>query len=692
MPVLKRARGSPKAMEAWRQWMELQWSRREDERRRVAEGSDFDHIPLFQTWCRRFTATEAEVGDIQAALAGGDTRLLEITQAQGKRFRIEWAFGRVTRLFALCVSYNVKGDCAGFSPLQEAPEPPQPASVATPPAPEVARPSPPTVPPPEAHAAHAAAEPADDQRFHKIQVTGRIHLGKRYELEQRPRQQTTRLEVTDVSGPAIDIEGVRPEARGLVGDAMEFAFADAPSGDLWIEGNGLVTSFGIFGAPGCGKTVLLMYLLTQVLEHEPDDPRRRYGALILDPKAGLIEDVARIVDEAGRRDDLVVVNTNHMERLGQAINVIDCCLDPYELGAILVLAGRSAGIDASDPFWFQEWTNLFAASVSLLRVHASLDRLRKERPVTLGRLIDVLLTHSDDGAAGQHPVREIQRIAREVAEAAVDFDPKLQRDVLVDVSQIERFYRQDYAGTIEAFITRAFGMFRRSRLACYSNDAPRRAGQVPFYEDIIENGKIVLVSVSPAEPMLAKTLCTLIKCLFQRTVLARGDLLAGTLTNRERPVVLACDEYSEVASEVPGQSMGDGQFLALARQYGCMALLATQSVNVLQASSLKETWRSVFSNFAAKIYMRLADNETAEEATKLAGESDWKLVSQGKQIGRGGGGASMQKELRERKNLPSTVLTQVLKTGEAVVIGSGDGGATNPGTFFMRVPRPGAPR
>ena len=39
------------------------------------------------------------------------------------------------------------------------------------------------------------------------------------------------------------------------------------------------------------------------------------------------------------------------------------------------------------------------------------------------------------------------------------------------------------------------------------------------------------------------------------------------------------------------QSMGDGQFLALARQYGCMGLLATQSVNVLEASSLRDAWR-----------------------------------------------------------------------------------------------------
>jgi hypothetical protein len=34
------------------------------------------------------------------------------------------------------------------------------------------------------------------------------------------------------------------------------------------------------------------------------------------------------------------------------------------------------------------------------------------------------------------------------------------------------------------------------------------------------------------------------------------------------------------------------------------------------------------------------------------------------------------------------VLTQCLKTGQAVVIGSLDGGKSNPGTYFLEVPKP----
>ena len=190
---------------------------------------------------------------------------------------------------------------------------------------------------------------------------------------------------------------------------------------------------------------------------------------------------------------------------------------------------------------------------------------------------------------------------------------------------------------------------------------------------IRQSGKaeIILVSLSPAEPAVAKTLCTLVKCLFQRAVLSRLD---GPLKSCRRPLIIACDEYGEVASEVPGQ-IGDGDFFSQARQFGCMGLLATQSVNVLQASSLKDAWRSVFSTFGAKIFMRVVDNETAEEATKVSGEYDWYKTSVGTSHSKDGLSSSIQKDLIERKSLPTAVLTQVFARGDAAILGSLDGSA-----------------
>jgi TraM recognition site of TraD and TraG len=520
--------------------------------------------------------------------------------------------------------------------------------------------------------------------FTKVKVDGRILLGAGHELEQKPVCDRDGQPVVARSAGSEDSFELLGLDEGPLGQKLAFSFSDRPKRQLHIEGEGLTTSFGIFGAPGSGKTVLLLHLLEQVLAHSCEDPERRFGALILDPKAALIDDVVEMVKRAGRSDDLYIVNTDELNGRGESINVIDCSLDPHELGAILVLAGRSAGIDASDPFWFQEWTNLFSSTLSLLRQHDDLDG-RQGTPVTLRRVLDAIFNEVDVGKPPEtERKREIQLVAMKLGKRLGELSEERRADLRSDIQNLNRFFSRDYVPTIEAFVTKAFGMFRRSKLWCYSGG---RAADRPFYEDIIQEGRIVLVSISPAEPILGKTLSTLMKSLFQRTVLGRGELLSsGVISNGVRPLVMACDEYSEIASEVPGQSMGDGQFLALARQYGCMALLATQSVNVLEASSLRDTWKSVFSNFAAKIYMRLVDNQTAEEASKLAGESEWRVHSYGTSVGGESRQLSRQRDLRVRTNLPTTVLTHVLTRGQGVVIGSLDGGKTTPGTYYLQVP------
>jgi hypothetical protein len=71
---------------------------------------------------------------------------------------------------------------------------------------------------------------------------------------------------------------------------------------------------------------------------------------------------------------------------------------------------------------------------------------------------------------------------------------------------------------------------------------------------------------------------------------------------------------------------------------------------------------------------------------KLAGDADWKIFNRGSNVGGQGYGASTQRDLRERKTLPTAVLTQVLKVGEGVAIGTLDGGTSTPSTRYVKVP------
>lgn len=524
----------------------------------------------------------------------------------------------------------------------------------------------------------------NDVQPKRITVKDNVCVGQELELIQTAEHPSTVVSFFDVGRPdglpAIDYTPslARPGELPM----QRLVYSLTPTNEkIYIENDGLCASYGIFGAPGSGKTHLLLYLLRQILSLQKDDLELKFGGLILDPKAALIDDVRMIVDMAGRNDDLIILNTDELIQHNEAVNVIHSVLDPYELGHQLVLAAQSAGVSTSDPYWILAWGNLFGAALYLLSLGNEV--------VTLKRLLDTVLTQEDDGLKSE---RRIQHLARQQRLNLVNLRPEEQQDAEQAINQIENFFRQENENisTIEAIVTSAYSPFQRSRYNCYSYEESKQlANRHPtFYDQMIDEGKIVLVSLSPAEPAMAKTLCTLVKCLFQRSVLSRLERVrVGKLKNFKRPVIIACDEYSQVASEVPGQPMGDGDFFSQSRQNGCMGLLATQSINVLQASSLKESWRSVFSNFGAKIFMRLVDNETTEEATKLAGESDWYLTSQGTSRSKDGLGSSTQKELRERKSLPTSVLTQVFQKGDAVVLGSLDGSTGKSFTRFVHVPK-----
>src|SRR5262245_22539360 len=140
---------------------------------------------------------------------------------------------------------------------------------------------------------------APRKRFTKIKVEGRIHLGHSHDLVQAPRAEPDDPFASRGAGWIREFETVAAARGDARGEVLGSRWSDRPVGDLHIEGDGLVTSFGIFGAPGSGKTVLLMHLLEQVLAHEPGRPSKRYGALILDPKAALRDDVMQIVERTG---------------------------------------------------------------------------------------------------------------------------------------------------------------------------------------------------------------------------------------------------------------------------------------------------------------------------------------------------------------------------------------------------------
>ena len=96
---------------------------------------------------------------------------------------------------------------------------------------------------------------------------------------------------------------------------------------------------------------------------------------------------------------------------------------------------------------------------------------------------------------------------------------------------------------------------------------------------------------------------------------------------------------------IPGKPMGGGHFFSHSRELNGVGFLATQSVNMLQSSSLKDSWRAVWSNLNTKIFMCLA-GETLKEASKLGGQCDWYVTGHGTSRSRDGAGSGRDRPLR----------------------------------------------
>lgn len=543
----------------------------------------------------------------------------------------------------------------------------------------------------------------------KITVAGHLSLGTALALEKKvvhvPSAFDDVLE-PPANSPLPVYEQYDPlnlsNSRGTRLSGYEYSLVHINSqgsqvADLSIEGDGLTQSYGIFGGPGSGKTNLLKHLLAQVVQTpfaigdppKPDQPDVRqklmFGGLILDPKGVLLEDVLTVME--GRIDDLIVINDAYMRESGKAENIIHSFLRPLSLGSALAMAAQSAGVSASEPFWLNELQRIFGAALDVLSLYQS-------TVPTLADLVELLLgvRNTIDGPKSALYCT-LQVMDEEYRTNRSSISPEQYKNFTISSGILRRFdsYAKDDKLVLESFIEQCYGLFRRSEYEIFCKRLSKNESPKSIYDQVIEDGKVILVSLSKQNLAISRLLCTLVKVLFQQTIITRLDrkyrLKAdGWLNDIGRPVFFLADEYSDVATELPGQPMGDSLFFSQSRQFGCLGLIATQSIHMLENSPLGRGWKAIYSNFTAKIFQRVGDPETATEASDLAGVTEYDFESYDRSFSHDGTSRSQRWDIRDRRELPIRVLTRGLNVGEAVVIGSLQGG-NRPGVRFVRIPK-----
>ena len=160
-----------------------------------------------------------------------------------------------------------------------------------------------------------------------IEVNGQLHIGKQMEIIQQAEKRQARP-IFDAGRPA-GIPHYQYTSRlappgELAMRRLSYSFRDTDK-EICIENAGLKASYGIFGGPGSGKTYLLRYLLKQIFEFNSHDSQRKFGGLILDPKATLIDDLRKIAEETGRTTDLLVLNTADLNTQRGSSQRHECC-------------------------------------------------------------------------------------------------------------------------------------------------------------------------------------------------------------------------------------------------------------------------------------------------------------------------------------------------------------------------------
>ncbi len=540
----------------------------------------------------------------------------------------------------------------------------------------------------------------------KIDVRGKVKLGQVQKLVLHLEEEQKQKVIFSPGGP----KEIPPQVERLswesIKDGIErkgYTYSFEPTEErAHIINDGLTQSYGIFGKPGCGKTFLLKQMLGQLLEYprkedieelkKPENGGHKdanfqdykFGGLILDPKAALLDDIRNAMADAGRENALIVINIEDMIKNNQPENIIDSFLEPRALGKALGIAAQSAGITSREPSWMNELSVLFGAVLHVLSV------IYKAVP-TLRDMVENLMTtvnttEGSNAAPNLIPKIQYEMDSEETKKLLSSKSADEIHDFEISKGIISRFLHHDprNQAILKSFIDQSYSQFMYSRYNCFSKEISKASERVNLYDRAIEDGKIILVSVSKSDLDISKTLCTLMKVLFQQAVITRLDRYNDDeLKNYKRPLFFIADEFSDVATEIEGSSMGDSSFFSLMRQFGCLGIIATQSVHLLRTSSLGERWKAIYSTLAAKIFMTLSDVETAEEASNLVGESEVRFKTIGRHFNHEGVTRDENLDLRDKKDLPVKILTQRLKQGEAAVVGTLDG-KTEPVFLFFK--------
>ena len=371
---------------------------------------------------------------------------------------------------------------------------------------------------------------------------------------------------------------------------------------VYLPKSGLFQNFLITGTIGSGKTSSAMYPFTkQLIKYNYLNPNKKIGMLILDVKGNYYSQVKKYVQNYKLQDDLIVIELN--------TNITYNPLHKPNLKPV-VLANRLKTIlelfseNNSESYWLDKAEQILAEAIKLCRLY-------NDGYVTFAEIHN-LVTKPDYYKEKIQSLRELFILN------------KLDREQIYELNMALNFFEREFEnldsrtlGILKSEITRITNTFI-SDYNVVKTFSPKRE-ELTFlgFEDVIKNGKIVILNMNIAEyKNLSKIIAAYLKLDFQTEIMR-------SLSNQdERITAFICDEYAEYVTKT------DSDFFALSREAKCINIVSTQSYSSLKNTLKDETSVKVIcQNLINKIWFRTDDIFTIEEAQKQLGKEEKEKVS-----------------------------------------------------------------
>ena len=369
---------------------------------------------------------------------------------------------------------------------------------------------------------------------------------------------------------------------------------------IYIPEKGLFQNILITGTIGTGKTSSAMYPFTkQLISYASNNPKEKLGMLILDVKGNYINDVINFAKDAGRENDLIIIDLSS--------NIKYNPLDKPHLSPI-ILANRLKTIltlfsgNSSESYWLDKAEQILSESIKFCRLYnneyVTFTELHKLINSTsyYSEKLSIIKENFRNNFYSEKQAYELLTSIEFFEKEFFSLDNRTLSILRSEITRITNIFVSDYD------ITKTF--------------CPKKS-EINFhgFSDTLDNGKIVILNMNIARyKNLSKIIASYLKLDFQTEVLSR---LETNSTQKIRKSAFISDEYQEYVTS------SDSDFYAQSREAKCINIVATQSYTSL-LNTLKDdsALKVIIQNLINKLWFRTDDFFTIDLAQKQIGKEE----------------------------------------------------------------------